>query len=44
MAVVPGFTYTELREMPLTELSVVLSEVERVSEARKRAASSKGRW
>lgn len=39
MAVVEGFSYTELRDMPLPELLMVQAEVVRIGELRKKALS-----
>ena len=37
MSVVEGFTYTELRNLPLDELLVVLEKVSRISKDRQKA-------
>jgi len=36
MSVMEGFSYTELRDMPLDELMLVFTNVERISEIRKK--------
>jgi hypothetical protein len=42
MAMVEGFSYAELRHMPLDELKLVQDEVIRIAKLRRQAARQKG--